>query len=143
LLREGLARRRELFGEDHPSTVGALANLALLLKKQGKLEEAEPLYRDVLARRRALFGDAHSSTLTSILNLAVLLQARGRFAEARDLLLELERGFAAGAKSPTFDLGKARRNLVALYEAWEAAEPGAGHAQAAAEWRARLESPAQ
>ena len=35
-------------GEDHPSTLTSLSNLAVLLKGRGHLAEAEPLYREAL-----------------------------------------------------------------------------------------------
>ena len=37
-------------GEDHPDTLSSLNNLALLLKAQGHLAEAEPLYREALEK---------------------------------------------------------------------------------------------
>ena len=37
-------------GEDHPDTLTCLNNLAGLLKAQGRLAEAEPLYREALEK---------------------------------------------------------------------------------------------
>ena len=37
-------------GEDHPDTLSSLNNLAALLKAQGQLAEAEPLYREALEK---------------------------------------------------------------------------------------------
>ena len=37
-------------GEDHPDTLLSLNNMAFLLKAQGRLAEAEPLYREALER---------------------------------------------------------------------------------------------
>ena len=37
-------------GEAHPDTLGSLNNLAALLKAQGQLAEAEPLYREALEK---------------------------------------------------------------------------------------------
>ena len=37
-------------GEDHPDTLRSLNNMALLLKAQGHLEEAKPLYREALEK---------------------------------------------------------------------------------------------
>ena len=44
-------------------------NLALLLQDQGKLSEAETLYREALEVKRRTLGATHPSTLTSINNL--------------------------------------------------------------------------
>ena len=46
LSRPGKAK----LGEDHPQTLGSLSNLALLLKAQGHLAEAEPLFREALEK---------------------------------------------------------------------------------------------
>ena len=43
-----------------------MGNLAGLLKAQGKLDEAEPLYRESLAAKKETLGDKHPSTLTSV-----------------------------------------------------------------------------
>ena len=37
-------------GEDHPDTLSSLNNLAALLKAQGNLAEAEPLFREALEK---------------------------------------------------------------------------------------------
>ena len=37
-------------GEDHPQTLVSLNNMALLLQDQGRLAEAEPLYREALEK---------------------------------------------------------------------------------------------
>jgi len=69
-------------------------NLALLLQDQGKLSEAEPLYREALEESQRSFGDTHPDTLISINNLAMLLQDQGTLDEAEPLLrkaLEVKR----------------------------------------------------
>ncbi len=43
----------------------------ILLKTQGKLDEAEPLYRRALAIFEASLGPAHPDVATSLNNLAV------------------------------------------------------------------------
>jgi tetratricopeptide (TPR) repeat protein len=64
------------------ATSALINNLANLLSDQGKLGDAEPLYREALAGRRRTLGDEHPSTLTSIFNFAGLLWAQGNKAEA-------------------------------------------------------------
>jgi hypothetical protein len=63
-------------------------NLAILLKNQGKLAEAEPLYREALAGRRRTLGGDHHNTLTSMHNLASLLIMQGKLGEAEPLCRE-------------------------------------------------------
>ena len=59
--------------------------LAQLLYAQGKLAEAEPLFRRVLEGRERQLGADHLATLGTVNNLAGLLQAQGKLAEAAPL----------------------------------------------------------
>ena len=43
--RRDLEGSERVLGPDHPGTLTSVGNLASLLKAQGKLQEAEPLYR--------------------------------------------------------------------------------------------------
>jgi len=66
----------------------SIHSLALLLRDQGKLDEAEPLMREALDGRRNQLGNSHRDTLISVNNLAVLLRAQGKLAEAEPLMRE-------------------------------------------------------
>ena len=69
--------------------VSALINsLANLLRNQGKLHEAEPLYLEALAARRRTLGNEHPDTLLSTNGLANLLEAQGKLGEAEPLFLD-------------------------------------------------------
>ena len=70
---DALEGRRRTLGPSHPHTLGSMNNLAALLKAQGHLEEARPLYVDALEGRRRTLGPSHPHTFTSMLNLATLL----------------------------------------------------------------------
>ena len=59
-----------------------LNNLALVLRAQGDLAGARPLYERALAIREKALGPEHPDTAQSLNNLAVLLQAQGDFAGA-------------------------------------------------------------
>ena len=83
--RDLLAKRRVTLGNAHPDTLASMNNLAILLKAQGKLSKAEPLYRDALRCRRETLGDTHPDTLTSMNNLASLLSDQGKLSEAEPL----------------------------------------------------------
>ena len=43
--RRDLVGSERVLGPDHPDTLTAIHNMAVLLYKQGRLSEAEPLYR--------------------------------------------------------------------------------------------------
>jgi len=57
-----------VLGANHPHTLNAVCSLALLLHAQGKLAEAEPLYRRALAGKEQQLSAQHPSTLTSVNN---------------------------------------------------------------------------
>ena len=67
---------------------GLLSNVAILLKNQGRLAEAETLQRERLALRRAKSGDRSPNTLGALGNLAVNLQKQGKLAQAEPLFRE-------------------------------------------------------
>jgi len=75
-------------GDEHPATLHSISNLGVLLRVQGKLDEAEPLLRGALEVRRRKLGDEHPSTLTSVGNLGNLLYSQGKLGEAEPLLRE-------------------------------------------------------
>ena len=63
--------------------------------------------------------------------------AQQKLLEAEPLLLE---AYERIQPPPSFAIRKreALERIVKLYEAWDTAEPGNGHAAKAAEWRAKL-----
>jgi serine/threonine protein kinase len=139
LLRESLAASRRMLGDAHPETLTTVGNLGWMLRELDRLEEAEPFFREVLDGRRRVLGEEHPETIMSRRDLGVLLRRLGRMGEAE---VELLRGHeAAAALLGPLDKRtvSAAEEMVALYESWEAAEPGAGHAAKAAAWRERLE----
>ena len=62
-----------------------MSNLAGLLQAQGKLTEAEPLYRRALKGREEVLGPKHPDTLESVNALAYLLRVQGKLTEAEAL----------------------------------------------------------
>jgi hypothetical protein len=73
-----------------------------VLQGQGKLGEAEPLYREALDGRRRTLGDSHPDTLTSVRSLAIFLEALMQLDEAEALYRELCKGYlrSLGASHP-------------------------------------------
>ena len=72
---------------------GALNNLALVYRTQGKYAEALPVFEKALEIRKRLLGD-HPTTAISYNNVAMSLNAQGKYAEALPLLekaLEIRR----------------------------------------------------
>ena len=86
LLVEAYHLGKKEFGEEHPSTLTSIGNLALTYKSQGRLKEAEELGVQLVEIRKRVLGEEHPDTLTSINNLAFTLQVQGRTAEAIPLM---------------------------------------------------------
>lgn len=63
-------------------------NLGSILQAEGKLEEAEAMYRRALAIRHKLYGDAHPSLSQSLNNLATVLRDQKKLSEAEQLMRE-------------------------------------------------------
>ena len=74
--REVLEKMQKILGDEHPNTITAIANLAITLGDQGKLEEAAAMEREVLEKRRKILGDEHPDTITAMANLAAILGAQ-------------------------------------------------------------------
>ncbi len=89
LIEESLATRRRLLGDDHPDTLDAMSQLALLKEHKGDFDGVEETLRSVLAARRRQGGDDAPETLAAMSQLAVFLHARGRLDEAESLYREI------------------------------------------------------
>ncbi|MGE0816501.1 MAG: tetratricopeptide repeat protein [Vicinamibacterales bacterium] len=94
LLQEGLALRRQIYGEEHVKVAESLNNLAFLLQDRGRYEEARPLFEKALEQRTRLRGPDHEETSTSLYNLASLVQRLGDYGAAEEQfrkVLELDK----------------------------------------------------
>jgi hypothetical protein len=62
LQRDTIARRRKIFGDSHPDTLAAQANLAIILRSMGQEEDANQV-RDqtAAAMTRPPLGENHPS----------------------------------------------------------------------------------
>jgi tetratricopeptide (TPR) repeat protein len=66
----------------------ALNEHAITLQAQGRVAEAEALYREALEIDRKTIGEAHPGYAIDLNNLAGVVQAQGRYAEAEGLYRE-------------------------------------------------------
>ena len=78
-------RRARLLGDEHPATLAAMSNLAVMLSKLGRHDEAANLQEKVLMWRKNFFGDEAPETLTAMNNLAMMLSDLKRHDEALKL----------------------------------------------------------
>ena len=105
VLRQALAIHRKAPGV-HEDVAYDLNNLGSVLRRSGKLAEAETIYREALEVARGVFGPAHQQLTRTINNLAVVLMDRGDLAGAETFAreaLEMTRKLY-GAEHPDFAL---------------------------------------
>ncbi len=88
-VRRGYADYLTAYGEEHDQTVNAMAWLAVLLERQGRLVEAESLGRQTLDVHSRMSGPKHVFPISALANLANVLRQQGRFIEAETMLRDL------------------------------------------------------
>ena len=78
-------QKKIILGEEHPSTLSSMANLASTYRNQGRWKEAEELEVRVMETRKRVLGEEYPDTLTSMANLAAIYRNQGRWKEAEEL----------------------------------------------------------
>jgi hypothetical protein len=89
VLREAVFAGHNVWGPVHPYIAWALSDLAMLLREQGRLSEAESLAREAFAMRRKILGNENPDTVESLKGLINVLQREGKSAEADKLQHEM------------------------------------------------------
>jgi serine/threonine-protein kinase len=102
---------------DHVNRTFPSAGLASVYYRQGRYEEAEPIFREMLEIRAAGFGESHRLTSEIKSDLAAVLTALGNYDAAETLLLDVYPRFMddRGVDDPRTQ--RAARRLAELYEA--------------------------
>jgi CHAT domain-containing protein/Tfp pilus assembly protein PilF len=72
-------------GRDDPAVAVSLSNLGLVLRRQGKLADAQQAYDRALRIRASAFGPDHPEVARTLAALSALASNAGDFARARDL----------------------------------------------------------
>ncbi|KZP31621.1 hypothetical protein FIBSPDRAFT_1037571 [Athelia psychrophila] len=85
LYRRALTGWEQQLGVNHPDTLAAPNNLALLYYDQGKYEEAGWLYQQALAGQERQLGSDRLDTLSAVGNLANLRVQQSKLEEAETL----------------------------------------------------------
>lgn len=75
----------EMLGNDHSDTLVTVFHLRLVLRHQGKQEEAEILYQRAMSGFEKIVGKEHPDTLPSVSSLANVLQEQGKYGGAEGL----------------------------------------------------------
>jgi len=82
LAEAALQTQRELLGNEHPQVVSTLEFLAWWHSEDGKLAEAEALFREALVQNRMLHGEEHEKVAESFGWLGRLCMQQGDYARA-------------------------------------------------------------
>ncbi len=138
MFRGLIESERRVLGPKHPSIANQMQSLASLLGKKGDYVAAEAMLREAIAINDAALPPNHPQRVTSKLALGACLAKENRFDEAETLLVT---GLQAMKGKPDFHRDwhdTSVKTLVTMYETWDAAEPGTGKAEKAAEWRSEL-----
>jgi len=144
LFRSAMTNARRVLGAGHPTDLSATGSLARLLFAEGRFAEVVTIVEPVVVSFRKAEGERAAASLARVL--VLLGRAKGRaakvaaeFVAAEAVLVEAE-GMLVGipGQKPT-DRGECVQALVDLCVAWDAVEPGKGHAERAAAWRAKLD----
>ncbi|KAF6844296.1 kinesin light chain protein [Colletotrichum musicola] len=85
IVQQAMSTRAEILGQEHPSTLTSMANLASTFWNQGRWKEAEELVVRVMETGKRVLGEEHPHTLTSMANLASTYRNQGRWKEAEEL----------------------------------------------------------
>ncbi|MBL8267368.1 serine/threonine-protein kinase, partial [Steroidobacter sp.] len=113
--REALPLLQGAIYEGHDLYANGLNTLGTILRRQFKLEEAEPLFRRFVARQIEILGKNHMLVARAQNNLATLLRAKGDYQGAEQALVEALRIFEAGREPDQLDLAIAHHNLAGVY----------------------------
>ncbi len=140
LNRELLAAFRRVMGDKHPDTLNAISNLASVLARREKWTDAMTLHREALAGFQAKFGNDYLRTALTRIGLGEVQTKMKLFKEAEKELTEAERVMTTVQGTTPQRRKSSAEALVSLYEAWEKAEPGAGYAAKAQEWKNKAKS---
>lgn len=95
LLRELIAWRSELDGNDHPRTLRLQNSLAVTLLQARRYAEAEPVLRVAVEGFKRSFGPEHSSTLGAVSNLGGALRQQGKVEASGPFYRRAMEGLAA------------------------------------------------
>ncbi|MCA9274288.1 MAG: serine/threonine protein kinase [Phycisphaerales bacterium] len=139
LMEHVLEVRRHELSDDHPRTLNAMGNLATVYSDLGRLDEALVLVGDAVTRAKRSLPAGHSITASLLGNLSRTLLLLDRYSDA----------VSPGVEAYEFRLAKngpdhpavisAAKHLAAIYQAWNEADPDAGHDIDARKWSAQAD----
>ncbi len=136
LQRESYERARRVFGLTSPFSVRSLLEWGSEQRQRRRAAEAEAPLAELEAAMRADPKSAPANLANVLTRLGEIRLDLGRLAPAEAALLEADRLRPEAQKTSSWATETAAA-LADVYDAWEKAEPGRGHAAQAARWRAQ------
>ncbi len=125
LYQELIAQARGALGDEHPTTLMQIANLAAFYRGRGRAQEAIPLLREVYQSQNRVLGESHRQTLISANNLAQSLGYADRPDEAMSVLdatMKIATQSHGEESAPILFLGYTRATVLQSMRDYEAAE---------------------
>ncbi|MFW5926976.1 MAG: protein kinase domain-containing protein, partial [Wenzhouxiangella sp.] len=107
--REAIALAREVLGDDHVRTAGALSSVGAMHRRAGRLDKAEIMLREAMQIELEAYGQPQSATVN---NLASVLRDQGRLEESGRLFEQALERAAARYGPDTANTASYRRNLA-------------------------------
>lgn len=116
LVQQVLATIKDIHGDEHPDTAGALNNLAVVKKNLGKFDEATEYYEQALSIQDKRLGKTHPVTLTTRENLGLLYEEIGKYKLAENIYQEIfeTHKIEFGTTDPRTI--ESRNNLIEFYQ---------------------------
>ena len=89
LMRQSLAIKQKVYGNENPALADPLNTLAIVLDLEGKFADEEELFRQAWTIRRKFLGDEHPQTIIVMRNLAYTLRQAGKSVELEELCRQM------------------------------------------------------
>ncbi|MCA9276529.1 MAG: serine/threonine protein kinase [Phycisphaerales bacterium] len=140
LTNEALEGRKRVLGPLHDATLRSYYNLALVNKDMKRFDASISLLQQALPGFERVYGEFHGYTITVRKELSNLLFQEKRFNEVETLFLNEYALFDHVPDAPLDRKRSLTNNMAVLYRHWDQAQPDRGHAEKAAEWKARFEA---
>jgi serine/threonine protein kinase/Tfp pilus assembly protein PilF len=138
LFRGSLEIRRKTLPPGSIELAVSVMNLGRVLWAEGRFAEAEPLCREALGVLDKAGGRANWVGGNVMQWLGRVLTGLKRWQDAETTLLESDRLLAEAPKAERWRHEGTVRALIALYTAWDQAEPGKGYDAKAHQWQSHL-----
>ncbi len=138
LFQAALEERRQRHGSAHREIAYSLSDYGEALLERGDLDAAEPLLAELVEMQEKLLTEDDWRLAAARQLFGRCLARLGRYAEGEAQLLPACEAFARLADALPGAARGARAGILALYAAWDAAEPGQGIAARAERWQTKF-----